>query len=94
MKREIFCSFCGKEQNQAYKIIASPNGDAYICNECVEVCQDVLKEKDTEAKKGEEGTGGAAPEKAGKNTIEDLLEQIFRMLKDAITQYQTQPGVR
>lgn len=48
MRREIFCSFCGKEQNQAYKIIASPNGDAYICNECVEVCQDILKEKNTE----------------------------------------------
>ena len=37
---ECKCSFCGKNQRDAKKLIASPNGDAYICDECIEVCKD------------------------------------------------------
>lgn len=44
MKKAI-CSFCGKEQRETFKMIASPNGDAFICDDCVKVCQDILKEK-------------------------------------------------
>lgn len=38
------CSFCGKEQNQALKFIASPNGSCFICDECVQICSSILKE--------------------------------------------------
>ncbi len=37
------CSFCGKTQGQVRKLIAGPN-DVYICNECVELCSDILDE--------------------------------------------------
>ena len=39
-KRAIRCSFCGKHQDQVTKIIAGPG--AYICNECVQLCMDIL----------------------------------------------------
>ena len=39
-KRSIRCSFCGKHQDQVAKIIAGPG--AYICNECVHLCMDIL----------------------------------------------------
>lgn len=38
------CSFCGKGQKEAKKLIASPNGDAYICDECVLICKDIVTE--------------------------------------------------
>ena len=39
-RRSIRCSFCGKHQDQVAKIIAGPG--AYICNECVHLCMDIL----------------------------------------------------
>ncbi len=39
------CSFCGKSQKDAKKLIASPNGDAYICDDCVRVCADIIHEE-------------------------------------------------
>ncbi len=40
----MICSFCGKEQSQALKFIASPNGSSFICDECVQICYNILKE--------------------------------------------------
>lgn len=41
---EMVCSFCGKSQRVAKKLIANPSGDCYICDECVEICKDIIKE--------------------------------------------------
>ena len=38
------CSFCGKSQEHAHRLIAGPNG-AYICDECVEICADIIEEE-------------------------------------------------
>ena len=40
----VRCSFCNKTQNQVRKLIAGPNG-AYICDECVEVCTEIIEEE-------------------------------------------------
>ena len=40
------CSFCGKAQKDAKKLIASPGGDAYICDECVAICKEIMSEVD------------------------------------------------
>ncbi|MFI3171972.1 MAG: ATP-dependent Clp protease ATP-binding subunit ClpX [Eubacteriales bacterium] len=40
----IRCSFCNKEQSQVKKLIAGPNG-SYICDECVEVCAEIIEEE-------------------------------------------------
>ena len=37
----IYCSFCGKSQDEVEKIIAGP--DVYICDECVHLCQDIIR---------------------------------------------------
>jgi len=38
------CTFCGRPQKAAKKLIASPNGDAFICDDCVRICSDIIKE--------------------------------------------------
>ncbi|MEZ3434041.1 MAG: ATP-dependent Clp protease ATP-binding subunit ClpX [Lachnospiraceae bacterium] len=40
----VRCSFCNKTQAQAHKLIAGPNG-IYICDECVEVCAEIIEEE-------------------------------------------------
>ncbi len=40
----VRCSFCGKAQAQVRKLIAGPNG-AYICDECVEICTEIIEEE-------------------------------------------------
>lgn len=40
--KTVRCSFCGKHQDQVDRIIAGPN--AYICNECIHLCMDILDE--------------------------------------------------
>lgn len=42
--RGIRCSFCGKSQDQVKRLIAGPS--AYICNECVQLCMNILSEDD------------------------------------------------
>ena len=39
-KSKLNCSFCGKSQSKVKKLIAGPN--TYICNECVDLCNDIL----------------------------------------------------
>ena len=41
---QIRCSFCNKSQAQVRKLIAGPN-DTYICDECVEVCSEIIEEE-------------------------------------------------
>ena len=42
------CSFCGKTQDQVKKLIAGP--DVFICDECVELCNEILDEEFFEGK--------------------------------------------
>ncbi len=39
------CTFCGRPQKAAKKLIASPNGDAFICDDCIKICADIIKEE-------------------------------------------------
>ncbi len=41
---QVRCSFCNKTQAQVKKLIAGPNG-AYICDECVDVCAEIIEEE-------------------------------------------------
>ena len=42
----LYCSFCGKNQNEVRKLIAGPS--VYICNECIDLCNDIIKEEISE----------------------------------------------
>jgi ATP-dependent Clp protease ATP-binding subunit ClpX len=53
-KSTLYCSFCGKSQHEVRKLIAGPT--VFICDECVELCNDIIRE---------EAKGAAAPRKGG-----------------------------
>jgi len=42
-KKQLKCSFCGKSQDQVRRLIAGPN--VYICDECIELCQEIIQEE-------------------------------------------------
>ena len=39
----LYCSFCGKSQHEVRKLIAGPS--VFICDECVDLCNDIIKEE-------------------------------------------------
>ena len=45
-EKNLLCSFCGKNQNEVKKLIAGPS--VFICDECVELCNDIIKEESKE----------------------------------------------
>ncbi len=49
---DVRCSFCNKTQKQVRKLIAGPNG-VYICDECIEICEDILEEELTDEDEAE-----------------------------------------
>lgn len=40
----LCCSFCRKSQHEVFKLIAGPDGDFCICDECVTLCADIVHE--------------------------------------------------
>ncbi len=51
--KTLYCSFCGKSQHEVRKLIAGPS--VYVCDECVELCNDIIREEADEAKVPESG---------------------------------------
>ncbi len=47
-KNILYCSFCGKSQHEVRKLIAGPT--VFICDECVELCNDIIQEENKETK--------------------------------------------
>ncbi|MGH2487668.1 MAG: ClpX C4-type zinc finger protein, partial [Ktedonobacterales bacterium] len=43
------CSFCSKTQEQVQRLIAGPGG-VYICDECVDLCREIIEEEQTTSK--------------------------------------------
>ena len=42
-KKQLKCSFCGKSQDQVRRLIVGPS--VYICDECIELCQEIIQEE-------------------------------------------------
>ena len=68
-KNILYCSFCGKSQHEVRKLIAGPT--VFICDECVELCMDIIKEesKDTFVKHQD----GLPPPKEICNVLDDYV---------------------
>ena len=64
----LFCSFCGKNQNEVRKLIAGPS--VYICNECIDLCNDIIKEEINESVDGNEEETSLVPKE-----IKDILDE-------------------
>ena len=82
--KQLFCSFCGKNQSEVKKLIAGPS--VYICDECVSLCNDIIKEDLTE--KDSEGTEKKLPIPAEiKSILDDYVigqDQAKKILSVAV----------
>src|SRR5438093_10530001 len=68
-RRHTRCSFCGKDQSQVRKLVAGPG--VYICDQCIDLCQEVLEE-DTKTTSQKRTKGGLIP---NPKTIYPALDQ-------------------
>ena len=64
----LYCSFCGKSQHEVRKLIAGPS--VFICDECVDLCNDIIRE---EVQEDTGDTGGEALPKP--NEIKETLDE-------------------
>ena len=62
----LYCSFCGKSQNEVRKLIAGPS--VFICDECVDLCNDIIREEIQE---------GAAPEASEELPVPHEINKIL-----------------
>ncbi|NVK21953.1 MAG: ATP-dependent Clp protease ATP-binding subunit ClpX [Kangiellaceae bacterium] len=67
-KKTLYCSFCGKSQHEVKKLIAGPR--VFICNECVDLCNDIIVEEIQEIAAKEANKNLPKPQE-----ISDFLEQ-------------------
>ncbi|MBW8371784.1 MAG: ATP-dependent Clp protease ATP-binding subunit ClpX [Thiobacillus sp.] len=65
----LYCSFCGKSQHEVRKLIAGPS--VFICDECVELCNDIIREEIQQAD-SQKGSGSDLPTP---HEISDILDQ-------------------
>lgn len=69
-KQNLHCSFCGRSQEEVRKLIAGPS--VYICDECIELCNDIIAEE-VVTEEGEEAFSGSRIPKP--REIKDFLDQ-------------------
>lgn len=66
--KKMVCSFCGRPQEQVQKLISGP--EVFICNDCVNVCNDILLEEKLEGKPEDKGINLPTPQE-----ITNILDQ-------------------
>jgi ATP-dependent Clp protease ATP-binding subunit ClpX len=82
-KNTLYCSFCGKSQHEVRKLIAGPT--VFICDECVELCMDIIREENkTHIVKS--GDGVPAPKEICEVLDDYVIGQVFakRVLSVAV----------
>ncbi len=73
-KNILYCSFCGKSQHEVRKLIAGPT--VFICDECVELCMDIIKEESNDSFiKNQEGV--PAPQEICKVLNDYVIGQTY-----------------
>ncbi len=70
-KKPLYCSFCGKSQHEVKKLIAGPT--VFICDECVELCMDIIKEENK-----------SSPKSNKKDKTLSTPSEIFKILNDYV----------
>ena len=80
----LFCSFCGKNQNEVRRLIAGPS--VYICDECVDLCNDIITEESQAPDEQEAADALPVPAEI-KNTLDDYVigqERAKKILSVAV----------
>lgn len=76
MSDNVCCSFCGHTQNEARRLVAGQEKGGFICNDCVELCGELLKEQ-------EEPDGSVVYfDQAGEVNTQKTIEAVVRRSKD------------
>ncbi len=80
----LFCSFCGKNQNEVRRLIAGPS--VYICDECVDLCNDIITEESVVADASDSGDRLPVPAEIKANLDEYVIgqERAKRILSVAV----------
>ncbi len=73
--KQLKCSFCGKPQDQVRRLVAGPN--VYICDECIELCQDIIKEEFADMMSAESGFGDPATLPKPKEIADALSDYVI-----------------
>lgn len=72
-EKQLVCSFCGKPQDQVKRLIAGPN--VFICNECIELCQEIIEEEFEEYLEDYEMTSIPKPSSIKESLDEYVIQQ-------------------
>jgi len=81
-KKQLKCSFCGKTQEQVKRLVAGPG--VYICDECIELCSEIIEEEFEDIKVDAELNdtvchwAGFREKVAGSGGLQPLQEDWFR----------------
>jgi len=84
-KSTLYCSFCGKSQHEVRKLIAGPT--VFICDECVELCNDIIREESKGALAGKGKDGGVPTPQDICGTLNDYVigqDRAKRVLSVAV----------
>ena len=73
----LYCSFCGKSQHEVRKLIAGPS--VFVCDECVELCNDIIREE------MQEKTASGGEKLPKPQEINDVPKRFFLLLSTIIT---------
>jgi ATP-dependent Clp protease ATP-binding subunit ClpX len=83
-KSTLYCSFCGKSQHEVRKLIAGPT--VFICDECVELCNDIIREETKSALVSKKDGGVPTPQEIC-DVLDDYVigqKQAKRVLSVAV----------
>ena len=69
----LYCSFCGKSQHEVRKLIAGPS--VFICDECVELCNDIIREEVQETSAQNKGSALPSPREINRILDEYVIGQ-------------------
>jgi ATP-dependent Clp protease ATP-binding subunit ClpX len=66
----LYCSFCGKSQHEVRKLIAGPS--VFVCDECVDLCNDIIREEIQEKSEDTDHRHLPSPEEI-RNTLDEYV---------------------